>query len=70
MYVTESHHIVLIKFSDLNRTTSTFVLKLSPPQVATFKKKHVNNTSREASEAREFHLKTKSRDFRVIFDEK
>jgi hypothetical protein len=30
MDVTESHHIVLIKFSDLNRTTSTFVLKLSP----------------------------------------
>jgi hypothetical protein len=25
MDVTESHHIVLIKFSDLNRTTSTFV---------------------------------------------
>ena len=36
MDVTESHHIVLIKFSDLNRTTSTFVLKLSPLQVATF----------------------------------
>ena len=30
------HHIVLIKFSDLNRTTSTFVLKLSPLQLATF----------------------------------
>jgi hypothetical protein len=26
--------------------------------------------SREASDAGEFHLKTKSRDFRVIFDEK
>jgi hypothetical protein len=36
MAVTESHHIVLIKFSDLNRTTSTFVLKLSSLQVAKF----------------------------------
>ena len=36
MYVTESHHIVLIKFSLLNRTTLTFVLKLSPLQVAKF----------------------------------
>jgi hypothetical protein len=36
MYVTESHHIVLIKFSVLNRTTLTFVLKLSPLQVAKF----------------------------------
>jgi hypothetical protein len=27
-------------------------------------------TSREASDAGEFHLKTKSRDFLVIFDEK
>jgi hypothetical protein len=36
MYVTESHHIVLIKFSHLNRTTSTYVLKLSPLQVAKF----------------------------------
>ena len=27
-------------------------------------------TSREASDAGEFHLKTKSGDFRVIFDEK
>ena len=35
-YVTESHHIVLIKFSLLNRTTLTFVLKLSPLQVAKF----------------------------------
>jgi hypothetical protein len=35
MYVTESHHIVLI-FSLLNRTTLTFVLKLSPLQVAKF----------------------------------
>jgi hypothetical protein len=30
MDVTESHHIVLIKFSHLNRTTSTFVLKFNP----------------------------------------
>ena len=29
-----------------------------------------NSSSREASDAGEFHLKTKSRDFRVIFDEK
>ena len=36
MYVTESHHIVLIKFSLLNRTTLTFVVKLSPLQVAKF----------------------------------
>jgi hypothetical protein len=36
MYVTESHHIVLIKFSLLNRTTLTFVLKLSPLQVAKY----------------------------------
>ena len=36
MYVTESHHIVLIKFSLLNRTTLTFVLKFSPLQVAQF----------------------------------
>jgi hypothetical protein len=28
MDVTESHHIVLIKISDLNRTTSTFVLNI------------------------------------------
>jgi hypothetical protein len=34
--VTESHHIVLIKFSLLNRTTLIFVLKLSPLQVAKF----------------------------------
>jgi hypothetical protein len=36
MYVTENHHIVLIKFSLLNRTTLTFILKLSPLQVAKF----------------------------------
>ena len=36
MYVTESHHIVLIKFSLLNRTTLTFVLKFNPLQVAEF----------------------------------
>jgi hypothetical protein len=36
MYVTESHHIVLIKFSLLNRTNLTFDLKLSPLQVAKF----------------------------------
>jgi hypothetical protein len=34
MDVTESHHIVLNKCSHLNRTTSTFVLKFSPLQVA------------------------------------
>jgi hypothetical protein len=31
MYVTESHHIVLIKCSLLNRTTLTFLLKLTIP---------------------------------------
>jgi hypothetical protein len=36
LYVTESHHIVLIKCSLLNRTTLTFVLKLSPLQVTKF----------------------------------
>jgi hypothetical protein len=36
MDVTESHHILLIKFSHLNRTTLTFVLKFSPLQVAKF----------------------------------
>ena len=36
MDVTESHHIVLITFSHLNRTTSTFVLKFSPLQVVQF----------------------------------
>ena len=36
MDVTESHHIVFIKFSHLNRTTSTFFLKMSPLEVAKF----------------------------------
>jgi hypothetical protein len=43
MNVTKSHHIVLIKFSHLNRTTSTFALKLSPLQVAKFDFVHYIN---------------------------
>jgi hypothetical protein len=48
MDVTESHHIVLIKCSDLNRTTSTFVLKLSPLKVATFDVWHLSVHPKEA----------------------
>jgi hypothetical protein len=43
MYVTESHHIILIKFSHLNRTTSTFVLKLNPLQAISWRERGEND---------------------------